>query len=145
MYKAVEQVGAVFEPREQSPRVLQPADRTFYDPAPRVASQRATVLGRRCAATATTRCVPFDAAHSHWARIGSAIGGTVKEQSPHASLLQQPTEQRLDERDLMRTDTGDVATQGQAAAIPMPSDFAASTSANRLCRLATSRRRVSHR
>jgi hypothetical protein len=106
-------MSVVFIARNQSSKVLQPADGTFDPPAAAIAAKSAPILRAGLHAIGTMGTDQVNSTLSQAVAKRVAIGGTIVEQMPwqtsHSSLLKQ----RLNQGHFVGTGAGDVSAQRQ--------------------------------
>lgn len=117
MNKTKKQMGVAFVADKDATEMLNPADGAFDSVSPFVAAEPAAVLSARLGAVRAMRTNELNAALQKAGPQGIAIGCQVIEevfgQPPQLPL----SEQRFDQRDFVRTGTGNVGAPGETLMI----------------------------
>lgn len=107
----------MFVARDQSPEVLQPADRSLDFPASSISTKAAAVLGPRFFAIASVRADQLDALASQPLAQRIAVGGQIVDQTFGAPPEKASFQQGLDQSDFMGAGAGDRRSQRDPAAV----------------------------
>lgn len=123
MHESLKQIGIVLIASDQATEVLQPANRAFNLPSPKITSEASSVLGGRLLSVLSMRTDQLDPPSSKPFSQRIAIGSRIVNQTLRSAAKLSFAQQRFDERHFMRAGTGNGRREGQSVGIGENHDF----------------------